>query len=119
MVFAFVEQHPDSHFFKSGNHANGIMISQHTVDWLLEMGAHRCEAFEHASRPTFGPAPPIMRGACFYSSDFPLRGALLRKLWPIVVEVLKADDKNDHDAADIICVECIPVLVSLHAQRAH
>ena len=30
----------------------------------------------------------------------------LRKLWPIVVEVLKADDKNDHDAADIICDEC-------------
>ena len=43
----------------------------------------------------------------------------LRKLLPIVVEVLKADDKNDHGAADIICDECISVLVSLHAQRAH
>ena len=40
----------------------------------------------------------------------------LRKLWPIVVEVLKADDKNDHDAADIMCDECISVLVCLHAQ---
>jgi len=36
-----------------------------------------------------------------------LRGALPEKLWPIVVEVLKADDKNDHDAADIMCDECI------------
>ena len=40
----------------------------------------------------------------------------LRKLWPIVVEVLKADDRNDHDAADIMCDECISVLVCLHAQ---
>ena len=40
----------------------------------------------------------------------------LRKLWPIVVEVLKADDKNDHDAADIMCDECVSVLVCLHAQ---
>jgi len=43
----------------------------------------------------------------------------LRKLLPTVVEVLKADDKNDHGAADIICDECISVLVSLHAPRAH
>ena len=42
----------------------------------------------------------------------------LRKLLPIVVEVLKADDKNDH-GADIICDECISVPVSLHAPRAH
>jgi hypothetical protein len=42
-----------------------------------------------------------------------------QKLRPVVLEVLKADDKNDHDAADIICDECLSVLVSLHAQRAH
>ena len=42
----------------------------------------------------------------------------LQKRRPIIVEVLKADDKNEHDAADIICDECISVLVSLHAQRA-
>jgi hypothetical protein len=47
------------------------------------------------SRPTFGPAPPIMRGAWLYSSDFPLRGALLRNLWPVVVEALKADDHDE------------------------
>ena len=40
----------------------------------------------------------------------------LRKLWPIVVEGLKAGDKNDHDAAGIMCDECISVLVCLHAQ---
>ena len=34
-----------------------------------------------------------------------MHGAYLRKLLPIVVEVLKTDGKNDHDAADIMCDE--------------
>jgi hypothetical protein len=28
---------------------------------------------------------------------------------------MKANDKNDHDAADIICEECKSILVTLHA----
>jgi hypothetical protein len=40
-------------------------------------------------------------------------------LRPGSLEILKADDKNDHDAADIICEECMSVLVSLHAQRTN
>ena len=40
-------------------------------------------------------------------------------LRPVSLEILKADDKNDHDAADIICEECMSVLVSLHAQRTN
>lgn len=37
-----------------------------------------------------------------------MRGAL-----PAIVEVVKADDKNDHDAANIICDARISVLVFL------
>jgi len=40
-------------------------------------------------------------------------------LQPLNLEVLKADDKNDHDAADIMCRACMSVLVSLHAPRPH
>src|SRR5262245_2656801 len=43
---AFVEQYPNSHFFEFGDHANGIMISQHSVDWPLEMRTYPCQAFE-------------------------------------------------------------------------
>jgi hypothetical protein len=41
------------------------------------------------------------------------------KLQLVILEVMKADDKNDHDAADIICEECMSVLVTLHALRAN
>jgi hypothetical protein len=41
------------------------------------------------------------------------------KLRPAILEVLKADDKNDHDAADLICDGCMSVLVTLHAPRAN
>src|SRR5262245_36774034 len=46
--FAFVEQYPNSHFFEFGDHANGIVISQHSVDWPLEMHARSCQAFERS-----------------------------------------------------------------------
>jgi hypothetical protein len=41
------------------------------------------------------------------------------KLRPVILEVMTADDKNDHDAADIICAECMSILISLHALRAN
>jgi hypothetical protein len=44
---------------------------------------------------------------------------ICEKLQPLNLEVLQADDKNDHDAADIMCRACMSVLVSLHAPRPH
>jgi hypothetical protein len=41
-----------------------------------------------------------------------------QKLQPVTLDVMKADDKNDHDAADIICEECKSILVTLHAPIA-
>jgi hypothetical protein len=32
---------------------------------------------------------------------------------------MEADDKNDHDVADIVCEECKPILVTLQAHRAN
>jgi hypothetical protein len=37
---------------------------------------------------------------------------------PIVLDVTKANEKNDHDAADIVCEECKSILVTLHAPSA-
>ena len=43
------------------------------------------------------------------------------KTQPMIFDVMKADDKNDHDAADIVCNECKSVVATLHgpsSQRA-
>jgi hypothetical protein len=37
---------------------------------------------------------------------------------PIVLDLTKANEKNDHDAADIVCEECKSILVTLHAPIA-
>ena len=37
----------------------------------------------------------------------------------IKFEVMKANDKNDPDAADIICDECKSIIATLHGPRAH
>ena len=37
---------------------------------------------------------------------------------PIVLDVMKAKEKHDHDAADIVCEECKSILVTLHAPSA-
>jgi hypothetical protein len=34
---------------------------------------------------------------------------------PIVLDIMKAKEKQDHDAADIVCEECKSILVTLHA----
>jgi hypothetical protein len=34
---------------------------------------------------------------------------------PIGLEVSKADEKNDHNAADIICAKCESIIATLHA----
>ena len=31
---------------------------------------------------------------------------------------MKADDKNDHDSADVICAECRSIIATLHAPSA-
>src|SRR4029077_6292559 len=37
----------------------------------------------------------------------------------IKFEVMKANDKNDHDAADIVCDECKSIIATLHGPSAH
>ena len=32
-------------------------------------------------------------------------------------DVMAADDKNNHDAADIVCNECKSIIATLHAAR--
>jgi ribosomal protein S27E len=41
------------------------------------------------------------------------------KMQPMIFDVMKANDKNDHDAADIVCNECKSVIATLHGPRAH
>jgi hypothetical protein len=33
----------------------------------------------------------------------------------MIFDVMKANDKNDHDAADIVCAECNSIIATLHA----
>jgi hypothetical protein len=39
------------------------------------------------------------------------------KTRPMIFDVMGADDKNDHDAVDIVCAECKSVVATLHARR--
>jgi hypothetical protein len=38
-----------------------------------------------------------------------------KRVQPISLEVSKADEKNDHNAADIICAKCESIIATLHA----
>ena len=38
-----------------------------------------------------------------------------QKVQPVILDVMKADEKNDHEVADIVCDECKSILVTLHA----
>ncbi|HZO51753.1 MAG TPA: hypothetical protein VFB63_03505 [Bryobacteraceae bacterium] len=38
------------------------------------------------------------------------------KVQPMKIAVMKANDRNDHDAADILCGECKFVVATLHAE---
>jgi ribosomal protein S27E len=40
------------------------------------------------------------------------------KTQPMIFDVMKANDKNDHDAADIVCNECKSVIATLHGPSA-
>jgi hypothetical protein len=40
------------------------------------------------------------------------------KTQPIIFDVMQANEKNDHDAADIICAECKSIIATLHAPRS-
>jgi hypothetical protein len=39
------------------------------------------------------------------------------KTQPMMFDVMQANDKNDHDAADIICGECKSIIATLHARK--
>jgi hypothetical protein len=36
----------------------------------------------------------------------------------MIFDVMKANDKNDHDAADIVCAECKSIIATLHGPTA-
>ena len=36
------------------------------------------------------------------------------KTQPMIFDVMKSNDKNDHDAADIVCDECKSIIATLH-----
>ena len=40
------------------------------------------------------------------------------KTQPMIFDVRKANDKNDHDAADIVCDECKSIIATLHGPSA-
>src|SRR5262249_59956699 len=40
------------------------------------------------------------------------------KTQPMIFDVMKTNDKNDHDAADIVCNECKSVIATLHGPSA-
>jgi hypothetical protein len=41
-----------------------------------------------------------------------------RKVQPVILDVMEADERNDHEAADIICDECKSILVTaLHMMQ--
>jgi len=37
----------------------------------------------------------------------------------MIFDVMKANDKNAHDAADIVCEECKSIIATLHGPSAH
>jgi ribosomal protein S27E len=41
------------------------------------------------------------------------------KTQPMIFDVMNANDKNDHDAADIVCQECKSIIATLHGPSAH
>ena len=40
-----------------------------------------------------------------------------QKIQPMVFDVMPANNKNPHDAADIICAECKSIIATLHGPR--
>ena len=40
-----------------------------------------------------------------------------RKVQPMIFDVLKADEKREHDCADLVCGECKSIIATLHADR--
>jgi phage terminase large subunit GpA-like protein len=40
------------------------------------------------------------------------------KTQPMIFDVMQANDRNDHDAADIICAACKSIIATLHARSA-
>ena len=38
---------------------------------------------------------------------------------PMIFDLKKANDKTDHDAADIVCEECRSIIATLHGPSVH
>jgi hypothetical protein len=41
-----------------------------------------------------------------------------KKIQPMIFDVMPANEKNDHDAANIVCVECKSIIATLHGPTA-
>jgi ribosomal protein S27E len=41
------------------------------------------------------------------------------KTQPMIFDFMKANDKNNHDAADIVCEECKSIIAALHGPSAY
>jgi hypothetical protein len=39
------------------------------------------------------------------------------EIQPMIFDVLAANDKTDHEVADIVCNECKSIIATLHAAR--
>jgi hypothetical protein len=51
----------------------------------------------------------------YWNASLAHGATLARRLQSVILGVMEADDKNDHDVADIVCEECKSILVTLHA----
>jgi hypothetical protein len=42
-----------------------------------------------------------------------------QKIQRMIFDVMKANDKNDYDSADVLCAECKSVIATFHAPSPH
>jgi hypothetical protein len=61
-----------------------------------------CEELEEVAMDTLERFPRVWCDTC-------------EAIQPMVFDVMKANDKNDHDSADIVCDECKSIIATLHA----
>ena len=57
----FVEQHSDAHFFHAGHHADRIVVSQDTVNRILEVRPHARQALESSVERPECVSPEVTR----------------------------------------------------------
>jgi hypothetical protein len=82
----------------------------------------------NGGRPEHGPLPCVILAIPFVRSESDAMDRLdhfprvwcptCNKVQRLIFDVLKANDKNEHDAADIVCAECKSIIATLHAPDA-